>query len=1384
MLDIKVPEILKEFYSPLTGSSATKEHLKAMGYSENDSFWVRTTLKIFHKAVLDKDFNFSLRKTRLSSDLKENGKRIETYHFQKDGLSYVQNFAKTNINADGYLEGDILYNIHNFDMVDTKDANFVSRRSLTFESDLLDIQSQIDNIAWIAEITGVLPNSIVFTGSKSLHAHYLLPEGVTEEDYQKVFCMICALVTGDPSMDDKTRCSRLPGVARVNKNDVTLLYYRSGKCDFKKLLRKLDEYWLERYYSITPTRYQKYKSSVKAVTKLKNDIAKNLKEGLSTEGLILDENKFLKNPLDAFTLTEYEFETKFKTTSTREKREKQDYYAKKGDTPLYRFVNEVLAKRLDLMSDDDRFSGYPYDIFTPTFKTSDRSTSPFSPTNSSGTSLKLYPTGGWKCYASGYGGDDATSYLGRLWFDTEGMPKGKDYKKFAEMLAVKVNVDFESGLAEYNRASKIYPSTINIKESNKTLYDETVSDSYEFLSLDLPEDSKKSSSPRTPKTILGMVLKNPEYATALKESFQSDFINIKTPNIAVVKELQERGITDVRVYVQPGDIQKSSMMMGYHQLSEVLKDFNIRFEWHGQSETHHKFAHEIENKLKFITFEKLCYLSTSLSNKKARSEAFEKISGCSEENVIHFSERYVSDAEIVMESGKITMIDSPMGSGKTHFLRMQAEEFVRANPEKSIISIGHRNGLQRAIAKDCNLKMFIEDRGNGFNNKLALAIDSVRHIPLGFFKGAFIILDEAEAMLHHVICSETIKSRRKACLTRFQEGLKYCLETGGKVYASEANISDFTFENLKVLGIKREQINFYKNDFAAIERCILVNNGVIDTSISDIRERVKAGGKVLVATDCAKTSEEVDGLLKKDNPDVKVILVNQDTSNEDLVKEFLENPDATIAREQPDCVIYSPTLDSGGDISKPYFDEVFGLFSTLETRVQLQMIFRCRVDIPIQVFVKESANNSKDSNEYAGFDVEELKGLYRKGSIVFDKNSNGTNFYKGWLEEEDSLFELISRANDDETLEGKLLEIFCKFEVRANLARADMRDNLLKALRKTHIVEVLDMGVIEGKKEESDIIKEEILDRKSEEFANADTSSISVATAEKILDSNCAKREDVVKAKKKVFEDKYPDIELSKGFVKKMVVKNNGEGVKRANELAIVMYPEMAEVKEKASWESQKKSEMILLWDVKLVYQKSMLVNSLNFLETVYKACEEGTFHKNNPDLISLAQEMAYKSKEFKRLYKITINPKLSPVKVISGFCKKLGIKLEVVKRSVESDGSRTYIYSIVKDEDYDFTMQMVAAIKKNFDEKGVKEEVVKERSETFITPENDIADIESSDTDDFDFLDVREQEVVRSILEKGFEKNSDIPLNLYKIAFGMASENFKSNKELKKLYA
>jgi hypothetical protein len=291
----------------------------------------------------------------------------------------------------------------------------------------------------------------------------------------------------------------------------------------------------------------------------------------------------------------------------------------------------------------------------------------------------------------------------------------------------------------------------------------------------------------------------------------------------------------------------------------------------------------------------------------------------------HAAKRFAVDIERASQwcdwklppSNSIFFGRAGLGRGKTTRLR----NWVRSWQEegKGFITLGYRNTLLLQLCEklgfyhlhDNDSALMRHDPSGG----IALCVDSLWRFRPEEFDGKILILDEVMSVIRHLLHSPTVKGRDNI-LELFQEAL----QRASQVICLDGCMADWAVKYLHELAPGKKIIRA-ENTFQGDKPTVNFLVGTVD-----IEEEVKKNDRSpwldyllnhcaipAVCSDSQVFIESLDNLLSEQG--LKTLRVDSKTVPEEYVREFLKDCNAYIEKHQPDAILYTPSAESGVDVS-------------------------------------------------------------------------------------------------------------------------------------------------------------------------------------------------------------------------------------------------------------------------------------------------------------------------------------------------------------------------------------------------------------------------------------------------------------------------------------
>lgn len=313
-----------------------------------------------------------------------------------------------------------------------------------------------------------------------------------------------------------------------------------------------------------------------------------------------------------------------------------------------------------------------------------------------------------------------------------------------------------------------------------------------------------------------------------------------------------------------------------------------------------------------------------------------------------------------------TLIKSPKGTGKTHYLKQLVKDLKDKN--LTILLVGHRRSLINDLSLKLGLVSYL-DNDHSLKQKLtsaekryfAVSVDSISTClnPLSD-KFDVIIIDESEQVFSHLISDLIPLQKRNASYTI----LKHYLHVAKHCVAMDADLNEVTLSAIKGFGNKNPFLNTtfilnkYKNETYDDIEIFDSANHLLGQMFIDIDN----GQRLYVCSNSKnKIASIVEAIHGKYGKEFPLLWITSDNSKDPKNIHFIENIQSEFTNYK--IVLTSPVLGTGIDITFPdnekLVDSVYGFFEArINTHHDIdQQISRVRQPGAIKVWISPEKFN-------------------------------------------------------------------------------------------------------------------------------------------------------------------------------------------------------------------------------------------------------------------------------------------------------------------------------------------------------------------------------------------------------------------------------------------
>jgi hypothetical protein len=270
---------------------------------------------------------------------------------------------------------------------------------------------------------------------------------------------------------------------------------------------------------------------------------------------------------------------------------------------------------------------------------------------------------------------------------------------------------------------------------------------------------------------------------------------------------------------------------------------------------------------------------------------------------------------------KVTLIRSPRGTGKTHWLSGEIKKTISRGGR--VLVAGHRVSLLKEACDRHGLEFYQNFRGAGRDRPdnrdmskvkaLAITLDSLPKLNTqSIEKIDLLVIDESEQALLHLTGS-TVRDKRSTVMGI----LKYLVKVARKVIFLDADMSLTSYNYLKNI-VGSDNIQVIVNAHKPAQKTFVRYSK--RAAVHDlIKTRLAAGERLFITTNSRKAAKTLSKMLKTIFPDLTGWTLHSETVSKDE-QEKIAHINQVISAY--DYVIASPTIGTGVSIDVEDIDTV------------------------------------------------------------------------------------------------------------------------------------------------------------------------------------------------------------------------------------------------------------------------------------------------------------------------------------------------------------------------------------------------------------------------------------------------------------------------------
>lgn len=640
--------------------------------------------------------------------------------------------------------------------------------------------------------------------------------------------------------------------------------------------------------------------------------------------------------------------------------------------------------------------------------------------------------------------------------------------------------------------------------------------------------------------------------------------------------------------------------------------------------------------------------------------------------------------------GSILAVSSPMETGKTVAGGKLKDEFFQRHPDGLLELQGYRNGLGQQTAGKWAMEHigFLEASAPGISQMLiddaealAYCLDSLnrraRAINEAVADGrkVCVFLDEADAVLKHVLGGGTLGKRQAEIWSMWNTALAAVISGGGYIVLAEANLSQIAVDAIaeisggKVCAIE----NTYQPhagrkviDYSALNKSGKHADQLLAKACLQHTRKLATDGPVFLATDSQGFAEKSEAALVADG--LSVLRIDGDTIDKPETRAFLENPDGYIAAHIPDIVIATTTAESGVSISSGYFENVVLYGSHLEDRALGQLSGRVRGEAPLHLFIKRRVNSFGEDPD--SFSIDGILKEWQQNAVDSFSAAEVSQYFDA---------EILKAASEraQGTDAKRFHQLKATYQARLNISRFSLHYGVIQILKAAACEIATDAlqpsAFSDGEKEAFENAGEVIVSRRTSEFIAAPIDK-SVSWAIKVESSASSTRSQRTEAKKVLLNDSYPGLPFdNEEFVRDELIKGRGDTLRAHSFAWLCQNPKIAKLIDLQSWKAQLEQQFMILPSLRKESARIKILAQ----SALADIAQLESYEENTPLVIAVAQWAKERAKTLGRLFRLQIKAGQTNIAIVNKLLRKIGYKSKSIKRE-GSRGDRRQIWQAI----------------------------------------------------------------------------------------------------------
>jgi hypothetical protein len=665
----------------------------------------------------------------------------------------------------------------------------------------------------------------------------------------------------------------------------------------------------------------------------------------------------------------------------------------------------------------------------------------------------------------------------------------------------------------------------------------------------------------------------------------------------------------------------------------------------------------------------------------------------------HINAKVLTDANIDLRDKESIAFKSAMGTGKTLWFL----DFIRRSGLGSRI-IGYRNNLlHQTISRgaDAGLSIYhinddMEDSAlwRDKDSHLAACVNSI-HKGISFGE-TIVVIDEAESVLKHILDGGTFTNyEQKRAMLNLEQACKRCC----MLILMDANLTDKTVGFFDQMSGKK----CYKiqNDFKSESQNLTFVQAIDPETEESVNSRspmvsmaLEDGIKPFIVSDSKEFCHQLHELLKDKK---KTLLITSNTQADPETKAFMRDPSGVQRAENYDCVILSPTGESGiSVVAESFTHKLSFFFGVLATDSQMQIMNRLRNNIPHYISCPEKSN-LKDLNRPGGYQENLIREII--------KSRNEDAILLGIDSSKDSAKAIISKGlsigeNDF------WLDMDVQHLASSNLEKSRLKECLIhELLSNGHICITANMEKSELIDKNIKEIKTELLNQEIDLFNDIkclDEAEMK-ALEKKELSPLVAKK--VLKTK--TLKDRLPGLEDAPGYGREFWQKHlsNKKWLSGVENYAKLQNFEAQKKRLELNFNGAFTREFFYYGSLRSAYfLRLWALNEINILGYI----QDVEYYKKSPELGLLINKINGDNRIRKYLNIADKVDEKSVIKVLKSLLDSIGVKFLKSYQKNNCEGKKQRYYRIDFDDLNSDLNESIRAIARNKDLKFLEEDALK----------------------------------------------------------------------------